>query len=89
MSDTTSHRLRIFVHNTDNNQGVMHSTLDTASGRADLVLIQEPLIYYPGYFTIQHPSFRLIMPPQDSRTPNMCPCLCLNLNQRPQGGITP
>jgi len=40
----------------------MHSILDSAAGKADIVLIQEPWTYR-NMSSIQHPSFNCLLPP--------------------------
>ena len=62
MLSTTSRKLRVLVHNCNRSTNAMHSLLDTASGKADLVLIQEPWISNQNT-TVTHNSFRTLIPP--------------------------
>ena len=54
----------------------MHSLLDTASGKADLVLIQEPWISNQNT-TVTHNSFRTLIPHSHTGTPHTSALLCL------------
>ena len=60
-TDQRKSKLQIFQHNCNRVTNTMHSVLESAVGKIDIVLFQEPWIG-PGNLTVSHPAFTSIIP---------------------------
>ena len=58
--------LKIFQHNCNRVTSTMHSVLESAVGKVDIVLFQEPWIG-PQNITVSHPAFTSIIPVTELR----------------------
>ena len=58
--------LKIFQHNCNRVTSTMHSVLESAVGKVDIVLFQEPWIG-PQNITVSHPAFTSIIPATELR----------------------
>ena len=54
-------KLQIFQHNCNRVTSTMHSVLESAVGKIDIILFQEPWIG-PENITVSHPAFTSIIP---------------------------
>jgi len=66
----SAHKIRILVHNCARSTNIMQSILDSAVGRVDLILLQEPFPLKSST-PILHPSFQPILPPSNRRQRTM------------------
>ena len=65
-TDQQQSKLQIFQHNCNRVTNTMHSVLESAVGKIDIVLFQEPWIG-PGNITVSHPAFTSIIPVTELR----------------------